>query len=110
MIHAREMHIVRRVTLGISTPVTPSALSRDHGGIDPPMRPDDANGRRAFEDRPFRVLVIAGSNRRQYDCLGADSKARTLMFRMADRLPKEWEIDPEDLGNIWHREQIRSCN
>jgi hypothetical protein len=74
------------------------------------MKPDDANGRRAPEERPFRVLLIAGSNRRQYDCPGIDSKARTLMFRMSDRLPQEWEIDLEDLGNVWNREQIRSCN
>lgn len=74
------------------------------------MKPDDANGRKAPADRPFRVLVIAGSNRRQYDCPGVDSKARALMFRMADRLPPEWEIDLEDLGNVWNRQQIRSCN
>jgi len=74
------------------------------------MKPDDANGRLSPEKRPFRVLLIAGSNRRQYDCPGIDSKARTLMFRMADRLPQEWEIDLEDLGNIWNREQIRTCN
>jgi hypothetical protein len=74
------------------------------------MRPNDANGLRAPAARPFRVLVIAGSDRRQYDCPGADSKARTLMFRMADRLPQEWEIDLEDLGNVWNRAQIRTCN
>jgi NADPH-dependent FMN reductase len=74
------------------------------------MKPQDANGRKAPEDRPFRVLLIAGSNRRQYDCPGIDSKARSLMFRMADRLPQEWEIDLEDLGNVWNREQIRTCN
>ena len=71
---------------------------------------NDANGARAPADRPFRVLVIAGSDRRQYDCPGADSKARTLMFRLADRLPPEWEIDLEDLGNVWNRAQIRTCN
>lgn len=32
------------------------------------------------------------------------------MFRLADRLPEDWEIDLEDLGNVWNREQIRSCN
>jgi len=74
------------------------------------MRPNDANGALPLEQRPFRVLLIAGSNRRQYDCPGVDSKARALMFRMADRLPQEWEIDLEDLGNVWNREQIRSCN
>lgn len=74
------------------------------------MKPNDANGTRAHADRPFRVLLIAGSDRRQYDCPGIDSKARTLMFRMADRLPPEWEIDVEDLGNVWNREQIRTCN
>ena len=56
------------------------------------------------------MLLIAGSNRRQYDCPGIDSKARTLMFRMADQLPHAWEIDLEDLGNVWNRQQIRSCN
>ncbi len=74
------------------------------------MRPNDANGRLAPPDRPLRVLLIAGSARRQYDCPGVDSKARALMFRMADRLPQEWEIDLEDLGNVWNREQIRTCN
>ena len=74
------------------------------------MKPNDANGARPPAERPFRLLLIAGSDRRQYDCPGADSKARTLMFRMADRLPQEWEIDVEDLGNVWNREQIRTCN
>lgn len=74
------------------------------------MKPDDANGKRPVEDRPFRVLIIAGSNRRQYDCPGVDSKARALMFRMADHLPQDWEIDIEDLGNVWNREKIQSCN
>ena len=74
------------------------------------MKPNDANGARAPEDRPFRVFLIAGSDRRQYDCPGADSKARSLMFRMADRLPQDWEVDLEDLGNVWNRAQIRTCN
>ncbi len=74
------------------------------------MKPDDTNGKLPPENRPFRVLLIAGSDRRQYDCPGIDSKARTLMLRMADRLPAEWEIDIEDLGNVWNREQIRTCN
>jgi multimeric flavodoxin WrbA len=74
------------------------------------MRPNDANGALPPAERPFRVLVIAGSDRRQYDCPSVDSKARTLMFRMADRLPADWEIDLEDLGNVWNREQIRTCN
>jgi multimeric flavodoxin WrbA len=74
------------------------------------MKPNDANGKLPPDDRPFRVLLLAGSDRRQYDCPGIDSKARALMFRMGDRLPQEWEIDLEDLGNVWNREQIRTCN
>jgi len=74
------------------------------------VKPNDANGALPPDKRPFRVFVIAGSNRRQYDCPGIDSKARTLMFRMASRLPQDWEIDVEDLGNVWNREQIRTCN
>jgi hypothetical protein len=64
------------------------------------MKLDDRSGRLDVSERPFRVLLIAGSDRRQYDCAGVDSKARTLMFRMSDRLPQDWEIDVEDLGNV----------
>jgi multimeric flavodoxin WrbA len=74
------------------------------------MKPNDANGKLPTAQRPFRVLLIAGSNRRQYNCPGVDSKARTLMLRMADRLPQEWEIDIEDLGNVFARARIQSCN
>lgn len=74
------------------------------------MNPNDANGRLPLDQRPFRVLIIAGSNRRQYNCPGVDSKARALMLRMADRLPKDWEIDIEDLGNVYARARIQSCN
>ncbi len=74
------------------------------------MKPNDENGRLPPDERPFRVLVIAGSDRRAYNCPGVDSKARTLMLRMADRLPPEWEIDYEDLGNVYARARIQSCN
>jgi len=74
------------------------------------MKPNDENGKLPPEKRPFRVLIIAGSDRRQYNCPGVDSKARTLMLRMADKLPQEWEIDYEDLGNVFGRARIQSCN
>jgi hypothetical protein len=74
------------------------------------MKPDDANGRLPPDQRPFRVLLIAGSNRRQYNCPGVDSKSRALMLRMAGRLPQDWEIDYEDLGNVYGRARIQSCN
>ena len=74
------------------------------------MRPNDANGKLPPERRPFRVLVLAGSSRRQYNCPGVDSKARALMLRMAERLPQQWEIDYEDLGNVHGRPKIQSCN
>ena len=74
------------------------------------MKPNDDNGRLPPQERPFRVLVVAGSNRRQYNCPGVDSKARTLMLRMAERLPQDWEIDYEDLGNVYARARIQSCN
>lgn len=74
------------------------------------MKPDDDNGKLPLAERPLRVLIIAGSNRRQYNCPGVDSKARTLMRRMAERLPGEWEIDYEDLGNVYGRARIQSCN
>lgn len=74
------------------------------------MRPNDANGNLPQEERPYRVLVVSGSDRRQYNCPGVDSKSRALMLRMVDHLPKEWEIDFEDLGNVYGRARIQSCN
>ncbi len=74
------------------------------------MKPNDENGKVPTSERPFRVLILSGSDRRQYDCPGVDSKSRTLMLRMAERLPQDWEIDYEDLGNVFAREHIRSCN
>ncbi len=74
------------------------------------MKPDDSNGHLSTSERPFRVLLVSGSNRRQYNCPGVDSKSRMLMLRMADRLPQAWEIDYEDLGNVYSRARIASCN
>ncbi len=74
------------------------------------MKPNDDNGKLPTSARPFRVLIISGSGRRQYNCPGVDAKSRTLMLRMAERLPQEWEIDYEDLGNVYGRARIQSCN
>jgi hypothetical protein len=74
------------------------------------MKPDDESGKLSLDQRPFRVLILSGSNRRQYNCPGVDSKSRTLMLRMAERLPQDWEIDYEDLGNVYGRARIQSCN
>lgn len=74
------------------------------------MKPDDKHGALPAEQRPYRILIVSGSNRRQYNCPGVDSKSRALMLRMADRLPKDWEIDVEDLGNVYGRARIQSCN
>ena len=32
------------------------------------------------------------------------------MLRMASRLPDEWEVDYEDIGNVYARARIQSCN
>lgn len=74
------------------------------------MKPNDTNGHIPPDKRPFRVLIISGSQRRIYNCPGVDSKSRALMLRMADRLPQDWEIDLEDLSNVYGRHQIQSCN
>ena len=74
------------------------------------MKPNDENGKLPTSERPFRVFIVSGSDRRQYNCPGVDSKARALMLRMAERLPQEWEIDYEDLGNVYARARIQSCN
>lgn len=74
------------------------------------MKPNDENAKLPPELRPFRVLIISGSDRRQYNCPGVDSKSRALMLQMADLLPPDWEIDYEDLGNVYGRARIQSCN
>lgn len=74
------------------------------------MKPNDENGKLPLEKRPYRVLLISGSDRRQYNCPGVDSKSRALMLRMAGQLPEDWEIDMEDLGNVYARARIQSCN
>jgi len=74
------------------------------------MKPNDKNAALPPEKRPFRVLIIAGSQRKQYNCPGVDGKARMLMLKMANMLPQEWEIDYEDLSNAYKREKIQSCN
>jgi hypothetical protein len=53
------------------------------------VKPNDENGNLPAAERPFRVLIIAGSDRRQYNCPGVDSKSRTMMLRVAARSTKE---------------------
>jgi multimeric flavodoxin WrbA len=60
--------------------------------------------------RPLRVLIVAGSQRRHNSCPGLDSKARALMQRMAARMPPGWQVDTEDLGNQHGRPKIQACN
>jgi hypothetical protein len=74
------------------------------------MKPNDDNGHLPPAERPYRVLLLAGSQRRQFNCPGVDSKARMLMLRMAERLPQDWEVDYEDLANVYGRPKIQSCN
>ena len=62
------------------------------------------------EEKKIRVLILSGSDRRQYNCPGVDSKSRTLMLKMKNLLPKEWSVDIEDLGNVFARARIQSCN
>lgn len=74
------------------------------------MKPNDDNAKLPVEKRPFRILIISASQRRQYNCPGLDSKSRMLMLKMAEMLPDDWEIDYEDLGNVYSREKIQPCN
>ncbi len=74
------------------------------------MKPNDKNAALPADQRPLRVLLIAGSARKQYNCPGVDSKARMLMLKMAGMLPADWEIDYEDLSNAYGRAHIQSCN
>ncbi len=74
------------------------------------MKPNDDNAKLPPGQRPFRILIISGSQRRQYNCPGVDGKSRMLMLRMAKQLPQDWEIDVEDLGNVYARARIQPCN
>jgi hypothetical protein len=62
------------------------------------------------EERPLRVLIIAGSQRRLHSCPGLDSKARAFMHRMLGQLPEGWQVDHEDIGNEHGKEKIQPCN
>ncbi len=74
------------------------------------MKPNDKNAGLPVDQRPFRIMIISGSQRRQYNCPGIDGKSRTLMMKMAGMLPADWEIDYEDLANVYGREKIQPCN
>ena len=74
------------------------------------MQKDGESPIEATEDRPLRVLLIAGSQRRLHSCPGLDSKARFLMLRMASMMPPGWQVDTEDLGNEHGKPKIQSCN
>ena len=58
----------------------------------------------------LRILLIAGSQRRQYNCPGVDGKARTFVKRMAHQLEARFEIDEVDLGNLYGEPRIQPCN
>lgn len=58
----------------------------------------------------LRILLIAGSQRRQYNCPGVDGKARTFLNRAAKRLSHEFTIDEVDLANVYAAERIQPCN
>ncbi|GJD99862.1 MULTISPECIES: NAD(P)H-dependent oxidoreductase [Methylobacterium] len=74
---------------------------------------DDETARAAalpLEERPLRVLVVAGSARRVDGCPGLDGKARALMHRMLGRLPAGWQVDHADIGNEHGKPKIQGCN
>ena len=81
--------------------MAPDLLAPPIGGLVKPSKSRSEN---------IRVLILSGSQRRQYNCPGIDSKSRALMFRMKDMLPSDWEVDLEDLGNVYGRPRIQSCN
>ncbi|BAU93112.1 hypothetical protein MPPM_4507 [Methylorubrum populi] len=63
-----------------------------------------------LEERPLKVLLVAGSARRLDGCPGLDGKARFLMHRMLARLPPGWQADHVDLGNEHGKPKIQGCN
>jgi len=63
-----------------------------------------------MENKKIRVLVIAGSSRRETNCPGADSKAKFLGERVKQLLPKDWIVDFFNIGNDYLLPKIQSCN
>lgn len=63
-----------------------------------------------LEERPFKIIVIAGSARRIDGCPGLDSKARALMHRMIGQMPTGWQVDHEDISNERGNPKIQGCN
>lgn len=59
---------------------------------------------------PIRVLVVAGSGRRETNCPAADSKAVFFAERVKEKLPKDWVVDVLNLGNDYVLPKIQSCN
>lgn len=60
--------------------------------------------------KAIRVLVIAGSSRRETNCPAADSKASYFANRVKDKLPKDWVVDIFNIGNDYVLPKIQSCN
>jgi multimeric flavodoxin WrbA len=58
----------------------------------------------------LRVLLISGSSRGRDHCAGAESRSSALVRRMAAALPRDWEVDVEELGNARGRPRIQSCS
>jgi hypothetical protein len=58
----------------------------------------------------LRILLISGSQRRQYNCPGVDGKARTFMKRMVRQLEGAFEVDQVDLANVFGEPRIQPCN
>ena len=65
------------------------------------MNANDEKGKLPTGERPFRILIICGSDRRQYNRPCVDAKSRTLMLRMAEHLPQQsssaWALRPQAL-------------
>ncbi len=62
------------------------------------------------ENKPIRVLLIAGSARKETNCPAADSKASFLIQRIKKKLPNAWIIDTLNLANDYVVPKIQSCN
>ncbi len=61
-------------------------------------------------EKKIRVLVVAGSSRRETNCPAADSKASFLAHRVKERLPKDWIVDVFNIANDFVLPKIQSCN
>jgi len=80
------------------------------------MRPNDESGNLPLDQRPFRILIISGSERRQYNCPGVIGPANwyapssNLKLMVSAQLgPLGWSVrEPSLFPGLCERLDLRA--